>query len=261
MKSKALLPPFIGITDYTSYAQVKMTLRAFKKYRTPRSPRQLHVGVMMSYKTLHGEPSKFSLVFPPKETIAEIFTSDQTFNCLHYIDYHRGPEFWKSLCQAIHYGGMGLDAIQLDMSWPDPVDISTAVHTSRRMPYIILQVGKKAIDDVAGDSQRIVDKLHEYQGVIHYVLLDKSMGKGQGLDAEELLPIIRAIKTQLPWLKVAVAGGLGPGTVNLIEPLVSEFPDLSIDAQGRLRPSGDYLDPVDWDMACLYIEEACGFLK
>ena len=74
------------------------------------------------------------------------------------------------------------------------------------------------------------------------------------MDADELLPYLRAIATQFPWLQLAVAGGLG--RMSLVEPIVREFPDISIDAQGRLRPSGSALDPIDWGMAETYLREA-----
>ncbi|MFA5934800.1 MAG: hypothetical protein WC827_02885 [Candidatus Paceibacterota bacterium] len=42
---------------------------------------------------------------------------------------------------------------------------------------------------------------------------------------------------------------------------LNEFPDVSIDAEGKLRPSGSALDPVDWDMAEKYIIEALKLFK
>jgi len=41
---------------------------------------------------------------------------------------------------------------------------------------------------------------------------------------------------------LGVAGGLSPTTLDLVRPLTNEFPDLSIDAEGRLRTPEDHLD-------------------
>jgi hypothetical protein len=100
-----------------------------------------------------------------------------------------------------------------------------------------------------------------YKSLPSAVLLDRSMGKGKGMDAEVLLKFAHAWQKTYPGSQtmgpeLIVAGGLGPSTMNLLEPIVRVFPDVSIDAQGRLRPSGDALDPIDWDMAEDYLRAA-----
>jgi hypothetical protein len=253
--------PYIGITDFTSFEQVTQMLEVFRQYRKPSSQRVLHVGVMMSYKTLNGIETKWSKAFPQKETIAGIFSSDDVFNCLHYADYDHTKNFSADLARAISYGGIGIHAVQLDMVWPDPGEIASSVHTSRKSIEVILQVGKNAIEEVNNDPAKVVRRLEEYEGVIHRVLLDKSMGRGLGMDAARLIPFARAIKDRYPDLGLVAAGGLGPDSINLVEPLVNEFPELSIDAQGKLRPSGSAFDPIDWNMAEIYLANALQLLS
>lgn len=43
---------------------------------------------------------------------------------------------------------------------------------------------------------------------------------------------------------LGVAGGLSPSTLDLIGPLISDFPDLSIDAESLLRDKDDRIDTV-----------------
>ena len=247
---------YIGITDFTDFGQVQEMSRLFVAHRPQGSSRMLHVGVMMSHKTLHGIPSKWRNAFPAKESIASIFSSDKVYNCLHYADYDNNPDLWKSLAMAISYGGIGIHALQLDMIWPEPGEIANGVHTSRKQIEVILQIGKNALEEVGNDPQKVVERLSDYEGVIHRVLLDKSMGKGLGMDADGLIPFAQAIRESFPILGIGAAGGLGPETIQLVEPLVAVFPDLSIDAQGRLRPSGNALDPIDWSMAGNYLVKA-----
>ena len=248
--------PYIGITDFTNFRQVQDMSRVFGTHLPPRSSRKLHVGVMMSYKTLNDIPSKWQNVFPPKENIADIFSSDEAYNCLHYADYDDNPNLWKSLATAISYGGIGIHAVQLDMTWPDPGEIANGIHTSRKQVEIILQIGKKALEQVNNDPRAVVEKLRDYNGLVHRVLIDKSMGKGLGMDANDLIPFAQAIREHFPELGLVAAGGLGPETTHLVEPLVRIFSDLSIDAQGKLRPSGSNLDPIDWNMAEIYLIKA-----
>lgn len=248
--------PYIGITDFTQFYQVEETRYLFDNWHDRRCPpRRLHVGVMMSRKTLLGIPTRWSNALPPKETIASIFRSPDTMNCLHYADYDM-VDLSANLKKAIEWGGGGINAIQLDMAWPDLTAIEEAVLRSGKELEVILQVGSRAIEAVGSDPEKVARKVERYAHFVDFVLLDKSSGKGVPMDAEALAPFVRTLKQACPNLGIAVAGGLGPDTLKLVRPLVVEFPDLSIDAQGKLRPSGNALDPIDWEMARLYIARA-----
>lgn len=252
--------PYIGITDFIDFGQVKNMLGIFTTHQPYGFERKLHVGVMMSYKTLHDIPSKWQNIFPPKERIADIFSFDETYNCLHYADYVSGGDS-DAICRAISYGGIGIHALQLDMTWPDPGRVASGVHNSRKQIEVILQIGKNAFEDADNNPQAVVEKLADYEGVIHRVLLDKSMGMGVGMDADSLIPFVEAIRKRFPNFGIVVAGGLGPNTLGLVESLARKFPDLSIDAQGQLRPSGSTSDPIDWNMAEAYLVKAIGLFS
>lgn len=248
-------------------------LEVFRLYRR-ESIRRLHVGVMMSRKTLFGEPTKWENVFPKPEELQNIFQytddidaldyrdriSDVMF-CLHYADYERPQNLLIDLMCAIERSGNCQTAIQLDMIWPEPAAIASANDFSRNNMEVILQVGKNALEKANNDPREVIERLQDYKTVITHVLLDKSMGKGIGMDAQGLLPFARAIQENFPELGLVVAGGLGPSTMDLVQPILTEFPDVSIDAQGKLRPSGDALDPIDWDLAETYLIEALQLLK
>lgn len=251
-----MIIPYIGITDFTSAEQVKSMLAVFSANKKDTTNRQLMVGVMMSYKTLHGLPTKWTNAFPQKETIANIFYSDDAYNCLHYADYENDPFLRDSLARAISYGGIGIHAVQLDMVWPDPGHVASGVHASRKQLEVILQLNTNALTEVGDDPEALVERLVDYEGVIHRVLLDKSMGRGRGMDADGLKPFLEALSVRVPWLSLGVAGGLGPKTIHLLKDLPAKYPGLSIDAQGQLRPSGSALDPIDWNMATEYIFKA-----
>ena len=247
--------PYIGITDFMTFEQVERMLCTFKTNLLPNQNRRLHVGIMMSYKTLHGFETKWTNAFPPKENIANIFSSNETMNCLHYADYEE-IDVQQSLKEAVIFGGEGINALQLDMVWPNPGKVASAICASGKQLEIILQVGKNAIEQVDNDPKEVVERLRGYKDIIQYVLLDKSMGRGLGMDAVGLIPFAKAIKEAFPDMSIVAAGGLGPESVELARPLVREFPDISIDAQGKLRRSGNALDPIDWNMAETYLVKA-----
>jgi hypothetical protein len=252
---------YIGITDFMRFEQIERMLAVYKANRQTDSKRLLHVGVMMSYKTLYGIKSKWTRAFPPNESIAEIFSSNETMNCLHFADYDNMPDLSVSLISAIKFCGCGINALQLDMVWPDPYQIEKAIRSINKEIDIILQVGKNAFEEANNDPEEIIDRVKRYLGIIDYMLLDKSMGRGVGMDANSLIPFIQALKKECPELGIAVAGGLGPHTMHLAEPIINIYPDISIDAQGRLRPSGNALDPIDWAIAEKYLIKALQLFK
>lgn len=248
--------PYVGITDFTNHNQVESVSNVFDLWHDRQCPpRRLHVGVMMSRKTLLGIPTRWSNALPPKETIASIFRSPEAMNCLHYADYDM-IDLAANLELAVKWGGEGINAVQLDMAWPNLSEIEDSILGSGKKLEIILQVGSRAIKEAGDDPEKVARRVERYAHFIDFVLLDKSSGKGVPMDAEALAPFVRTLKQACPDLGIAVAGGLGPTTLNLVRPLVAEFPDLSIDAQGKLRPSGSALDPIDWEMARLYIARA-----
>lgn len=251
------MQPYIGITDFTSLAQVKKMLAVFRRCKPRGSRRILHVGVMMSHKTLNGLSTKWANVFPPKEQIAEIFgliKNEDPYYCLHYADY-LGESSHLDLIRGLEFAGPWVKALQLDMIWPDPGMIASAVHASRKQLEVIVQLGKNALGEAGDDPDEILKRLEDYEGVIHRVLLDRSMGQGLEMNAQAFIPFVEAIKARFPDWGIVVAGGLGPGKPSLIQPLLPVCPDLSIDAQGKLRPSGNAKDPIDWAMAETYLAE------
>lgn len=247
---------YIGICDVPSAEKAKRALDFFSRLcLASASDRKLMIGVMMSRKTITGIQSKWASVWPKKEEVASIFVDHpRAFNTLHYADYDDNTYF-EHLLEAVRWGGKNLHALQLDMVWPrfGMIRLLREIHPDLK---IVLQVNANALAQMDDKPIIVVQQLARYGDSVDYVLLDKSHGKGLGMDAEGLLPFAMAIAEDLPNMGIAVAGGLGPETMDLVIPIVREFPNVSIDAQGRLRPSGNAMDPIDWNMADKYLVEA-----
>jgi len=252
--------PYIGITDFTDSSQVQTMLEVFQKAFPEANERKLMVGVMMSHKTMNKLESKWLAVFPPAEKVADIFIRHpQLLNTLHYADYD-GRDVFRSLTQAAKFGGPNLDALQLDMVWPDPPSVISFKGVYRQLK-LVLEINEAAFAKADNSPVRLIRLLHEYAGVLDYVLLDKSMGRGLGLDEKFLRPFIERLTIAAPHFGVAVAGGLGPNSMSLAARLLADYPQLSIDAQGQLRPNGSALEPVDWGIAAEYLRQACSLVR
>lgn len=243
--------PYIGICDFTDNEQVRKIATVLSK-TNPRTERQLMAGIMVSYKTLNGMESSWTKCWPPKEDIPTIFLAwPSVMNCIHYADPEQN-HLLRSILKVDHIGGWKLNTIQLDLKWPNPEDIK-AFRLAHPQTKIVLQANADALSEPV---EQVVQKIKLYEDSIDYILLDKSMGTGQGLDADFLAPYIETISKIFHDIGIAIAGGLGPDSLELAEPLIKKFKNLSIDAQSRLRISGDAHDPINWERAEEYIRKA-----
>lgn len=248
--------PYIGITDFTSVQEVLCANSVLFHRLPPGSDRLLHVGVMTSFKTLHGIPSRWTDIFPSVHDLRDIFACPHVYNCLHYADYEGQEDPSNKLTQVLHKCGPHLHALQLDMIWPDPEQINRWTSLMPSNFEVVLQVGKPAMEYIHHDPNYLVERLREYEGSVHRVLLDMSMGRGVPMEASTLMPHLEILQTHLPHLGLVVAGGLGPFTIHLAQALIAEFPNISIDAQSKLRASGNAMDPIDWPYAHAYLIKA-----
>ena len=160
---------YVGITDFASREDVDQAYVVWKELPIARY-RKLHVGVMMSRKTLFGIPTSWADIFPPRESLADIFSHTEVFNCLHYADYENvGVE--NSLMLALQCVGEHLHGVQLDMIWPDPETLASCLYEHQ----VILQINETSFEMCRNDPQRVVERLRHYDHVISHVLLDDLM--------------------------------------------------------------------------------------
>ncbi len=270
------MKPYIGITDFTSKQQVDAMLAVFKE-AFPFGNRSLMVGTMMSYKTLNNLPTKWSTAFPKPEHFSYIYPSNNELllNTLHYADYD-GLTHPEDLTRAIMIAGNRgpfnpptLNALQLDMIWPSVALIKEAISSAQsfidestkeedclKNLKVILQIGTVAMEREGNNPQRVAQRIAEYGNIVHCVLFDRSGGLGKSMESQLLRSYIIESKKVNPQTSIAVAGGLGPDTMDLVVPLVKEFPNISIDAQGKLRRSGNALNPIELDLVEMYIRES-----
>lgn len=250
MNTNNMIPSYIGITDFDNRFRVIEMLDLFPESH----PRKLMMGVMSSWKWFHGGTTKWNKVWLPRDQIKQMFVDHpKVFNTLHWADYDNMTSN-TDIIRACLDCGKYLHAVQLDMIWPR-FNLCWVIRDTIRVP-IILQVGKKALEDISNDEAKLLLKLEIYRTLIDGILLDCSMGRGVPMNPELLRSFIIPVKSAFPELHIAVAGGLGPDTIHLVEPIIREFPDVSFDAQGQLRDSGDSTEPINWVRAKNYMAKA-----
>ncbi|MFZ2682110.1 MAG: hypothetical protein WAZ14_03395 [Patescibacteria group bacterium] len=216
------------------------------------STRVLMVGVLASSKTLRGETNKWPNRYPNVFDIVGLFPPHRrTVNLIHYAsdDYHTLPE---QLDQLMDLGGRYLDGFQLNVTWPEP----SRIDIGKRM-RVVLQLNRKALEVHDNNPERVAKELDWYKPYITDVLIDASGGLGIPMDVEIAEAYVRAIGGRHTDLGIGVAGGLSHEGMKDIRPLAEKFPNLSLDAEGRLRTPAPE-DRIDVDAMQSYISIADG---
>lgn len=234
--------PYIGVTGFSRPEDVDAALQVFPH----DGKRKLMVGVLTTFKSLRdiSMKPKWAKQTPKPLNISNLFVDDRRVVNLVHFSTEEGQEgsVLADMLKIHELAGPNLHGFQLNLTWPETRLLDDY---RRAMGYeyrVVLQIGAKAVKVIRGTAQRIVDMLYNYVGVVDDILLDPSGGHGKPFDTERAREFLSAIVGQRWNLGLGVAGGLGPDSLNLVEPLVSEFPDLNIDAQGKLRNAENNLD-------------------
>ncbi len=235
------MKPYIGITGFTNPEEIAVALDAFPK----KSNRKLMIGVLATYKSLRGisMKPKWAKQTPKRETIRDIFPNDERVINLVHFSTEEGQEklVLADMIRVHELAGPNIHGFQLNLAWPKrQIDDYRIIVGCK--PRIVLQIGQKAVEMAGGTPQGVVDMLYHYLGSINGVLFDPSGGLGKPFDIEHTCEFLSAIAEQGWDIGLGIAGGLGPESLNLVKPLLTKFPDLSIDAQGRLRNIENNLD-------------------
>lgn len=230
--------PYVGITGFMSLNDALHVLNIVPT----NAKRLIMVGILASLKTMRGIQNKWPNRYPSMDKIAGIFPRHpRALNLIHY-NTKEVNTLNDQLVAMTNFGGENLHGFQLNIAWPSP----TALEVYRKAnpsKQIVLQIGGHAFEMVNHSPERLSKKVaKEYSGLVEYILLDPSGGYGKPFDPERAREYLNALKESNLNISLGVAGGLSPTTLYLVEPLARDFPNLSIDAEGRLRTPEDHLD-------------------
>ena len=245
--------PYIGLTDIAKVSQIQSLLKVLPE----ESNRRLHIGIMTSYKHMHGLPTKWATIWPTPHERVELFIDDpRVYNVVHYADYEDpAPTTLVELVTAINDSGDNVHAIQLDMLWP-PTALLNQLKKQCPTIDIILQCSSNAMRK----EPDYINKLTEYNPYVDYVLIDHGMGMGISMDVEAVLKTLDALSPVYSDDRLAVAGGLGPSSAHVLKAIFEKYPNVSCDAQSKLRSSHNAMDPLQISYAKRYVQNVCKVL-
>lgn len=231
---------YIGITGFMDSHEVGICLEMM-----PRSSKKLlMVGVLVNERTIQYLETGGGR-HPDVKDIKNIFIHDPLV--LNMIHYHTRDT--DTLCEQLikltELSDPNLHGFQFNIVWP-PVDEIRKFRSKYPNLVTVLTIDGRALDHIGNYNKLLISKISEYKGLIDYILLDKSCGYGIPIDIKfmrEYINILRTIDFVADSsVKIVIAGGLNARALETIEPLIKDFPDLSIDAENNLRNKDDSLN-------------------
>lgn len=235
------LPSYVGITGFVNSGEVDEVLRCM-----PDAPqRMLMCGVLLANDYLFDGIEITFGRYPKPRAIQQIFRDDpRCMNIIHYCP-RANRDLADSLERATTYGGDKCDGIQINirpgMDWPAPDAIMR--YRERCSPErVVMQIGNGAMRSAGYAPSVIANWCAMYDGVVTDLLLDTSAGAGVEYDVDLYRVYVSAISDAAPSLGIVVAGGLCASNLDdIVGPILAIRPDVSIDAEGRLRDGNDDL--------------------
>ena len=221
----------IGVTGIMHPLEVEAVVQHFTG-----TPYRLIAGILVSGSTFTGAPHGMPGRYPALSQIRSCcITHPQVLNFAHYALSGTKREKMRDDLNRLMYGtGLVLHGLQLNITWPDPHEIERFLEDWPHLS-VILQLNTRAWDKVEKNLGQLQDRLLAYHGSVDSFLVDFSGGMGKTMDPGLVHDIVCAI-TQATHRHIIVAGGLGGlETTNLLVPLFTAFPLLSVDAENKLR--------------------------
>lgn len=257
------MSPYIGITGIMSRAEAKALLAVLSENEMWQmdKDRMLMLGYLASSKSLQGLPTRYPKRYPKIEDIPSLIIEEA--RVLNLIHYHSSERDEKLYDEMLRIGEMcrineGFSGFQLNVAWPSPMILERWQREADVGPVIVLQVGGRAMEEVNHSPSQLAQRVKEYEGVVDYVLIDPSGGKGQDINPAKINVYLHALKEAGIRFGMGVAGGLSGDSLNLLMPILSEFPQISIDAEGKLR---DAEGNLSLDRCVHYLNEALRVLN
>jgi phosphoribosylanthranilate isomerase len=116
---------------------------------------------------------------------------------------------------------------------------------------IVLQCHERVMGSL--DPSEVVDRLRTLKP--EYVLFDVSHGKGKVMNASDSKDYIDAVYQSELGIGVVVAGGLNHETIHdAVGPLYEDYPDISVDTEGKMRSGEKGSTYLDLDKVAKYME-------
>ncbi|HLF54492.1 MAG TPA: hypothetical protein VI612_02120 [Candidatus Nanoarchaeia archaeon] len=200
--------PYVGVTGIVSTQEVEAVINEFSSAGySMTSPHIPMLGVLASFKSLNAQPT--SRRYPRIELLPELMraAAGKAFTAVHY----NTSDAIYTLCgqvkkvfDGIYQGGL-CRALQLNVPWPEVRQVGFIRQDMPEM-QILLQLSQRAMTGLT--PKETAERVKLYGGLLSYVLIDPSGGRGLEFDLQKSLEVYRELREQTPGLTIGFAGGL-----------------------------------------------------
>lgn len=260
--------PYIGVSGVVSpEMQTELEGMALEFILRDKN-RRIALGVKAVHKTqLMGIENKYGCEWYPvgeelSTSLRSATDNPDTFSVAQIyleVDHVHNPEYRSYLTELIFQRvSPWVEGLQFDMlPWHDDYQMLSFLDEVKgryNLP-VLLQCHKEAMNELG--PKGVVQRLGLAATTIDYLLFDSSHGTGKRMDATKLDSYLEEAyaSDDLQEVGMVVAGGLDETAVREDLPmLVTKYPDLSWDAEGKLHPvNSDGKRPLDLDIARSYL--------
>lgn len=229
--------PYIGVTGFMNRTDAEEILKIWPD----NAKYDLMIGVLASSKTINGTPNKWPKRYPQPLRIRSIFPNHpHALNLIHYST-DNPDNLLNEMSGISEIAGENFHGFQLNIPWPVREELIHYSHLGYGNQRVVLQIGERALRMIDHSPAKLAARLRKNYWPVDYLLLDQSAGQGKPLDPIKLREYLLELYSADLTMKIGISGGLNSDTLYLINNLIREFPDLSIDAEGRLRDHEDNL--------------------
>ncbi|HSX47676.1 MAG TPA: hypothetical protein VLF63_02790 [Patescibacteria group bacterium] len=245
--------PYIGISGVAHIDQHIALFDVALRERIDNMGYFMMIGVQATGKTqIHDiENKRGQMWHPVGEEIADAAASEDSgltkpfVHCFFDGQSELVPGITNVMDRTRHY----IRGLQINgLAWmeEDYNPIFSAYKDRYPDQSIILQAGSIILNNYS--PKVVAEKLKDMPA--DYVLLDHSGGMGKELEVERIRGYVDEVYQQQIPIGVAVSGGLEAGNVEeLFGPLAEMYPNLSCDAEGRLRKGSVGSTTLDLELA------------
>lgn len=258
--------PSIGVTGVVTMDDVRAIAECVRML--PPTHR-LMAGVLVSAKTLNGEPTE-NRRYPKFGAVEELLRALDAVGAWPVVHFNTRAQLQEQL-ERLGATLLSMKGLQLNVSRPDPAVVEGFLMQRPDVEFI-LQVNRSVVPVGATITPRdVFEYIRPYAGLAKHALLDLSGGEGREMSAGLAADVLN----DWPWPGIvpSFAGGLGPDAGPLLAELASKVRDprrllgCSFDAESRLRvaiddpiPQASHQDRLNAEKATRWVSEACRVL-
>ena len=271
MRAQERPTPYVGVSGVGTSDEHLAIRNFYNKAQLHESGRLLLLGVKGCSNQYADKPNKRGDIwYPVGEKISDVISDPSDFE-LPVIQTYFGKNSYDEIGLVtsatdliVSRTSPWVHGFQYDMfPWTNDEHVEYLRRTKSVHPdwSIIVQCHSGLMDELG--PQGITDALAKQSGIIDYALFDASHGEGIELSPTKLIRFVDAVysDSRISTMNFGVAGGLHADNLELLLPILNDYPDISFDSEGKMHfQNGENGGQLKLDNVRRYLTKAAELL-